>query len=259
MKTQILAEEILTLLCYGYDLLAMPTFRKWNQSYEGWLYQNRLLDRIQYLEAQKFLLRKGGGSDWVFQLTQEGRSLACGGRDLDQQWNRPWDGWWRQFVFDLPVGQQRARVSLLRWLRRNGFGYLQDSVWISPDPVSEMAGALKEFREDAESFTVLECRCAAGFSNAALVLAAWPFEKIGDSYRAYEQFAQATTRQVSGKQIHPRELFALLRAERQRWKLAVERDPLLPRALWPADYIGHRALETRRTLLRLVASHTRRS
>lgn len=243
---------------YGFDRMAMPTFRKWNQSYEGWLYQNGLLQRMHYLEAQKFLLRErmGKRSEWVYRLTEKGRALVHGGRNPEVQWQRAWDGFWRLLVFDLPVAEQKARVSLLRWLRHRGFGYLQDSVWISPDPVEDIAESLRKFREDAESFTILESRCAPGFSNTTLVTAAWPFEKMQAQYKSYEAFATAAIKRLRREKFHPRELFALLRAERRQWSGAFDLDPLLPLALWPSHYEGRRAWQKRGELLRLTANQT---
>jgi DNA-binding transcriptional regulator PaaX len=38
-------------------------------------------------------------------------------------------------LFDVPTGQNAQRERLRRCLRDKGFGYLQNSVWISPDPL----------------------------------------------------------------------------------------------------------------------------
>jgi DNA-binding transcriptional regulator PaaX len=127
-------------------------------------------------------------------------------------------------------------------------------VWISPDPVADMADTLKQFRDDAESFTILECRCTRGFADSALVKAAWPFAKINDAYRAYEKFTLDATQQLQKTRLHPRELFGLIRTDRAMWRAAFQLDPLLPLPLWPAEYQGRRAWEARKSLLRLAAS-----
>ncbi len=253
MNKRIAAEEVLLLLSYAVDLLAMPTFRKWNQSYEGWLYQNGLLNRLHYLESRKCLERNARNGSWAFQVTRAGRRIAWGGRDPEVRWSRRWDGWWREFVFDLPCSHHKARSTLVRWLRNHGFGYLQDSVWISPDPSGDIARSLRPFQEDAGSFTLFECRCARGFSNAALVAAAWPLGEIRERYAAYQRFASDAIRRLRHRRFHPRDLFLLMREERTRWSAAFELDPLLPKALWPRDYEGHRAWRTRKDLLCLAA------
>jgi DNA-binding transcriptional regulator PaaX len=257
-KAKILAEEVLLLLAFGLDTMSSRSVNKLTMSYEGWLYRNGLLRRLHTLEAQKFLLseKKPGRAEWVYRLTQMGRLRAFGGCDPQRRWERPWDGWWREIVFDLPVREQRLRKLLVRWLRQNRFGYLQDSVWISPDPVQEVVDALKGVREDAEAFTILECRCASGYSNAALVTGAWPFARINDNYRAYEQFAETATAHLRRGSIDPAETFRLLRAERRRWFDAFTLDPLLPQSLCPADYAGRSAWAVRSRLLKTLAQRT---
>jgi phenylacetic acid degradation operon negative regulatory protein len=259
MNAQLVADEILLLMAYAADLLMFPTFRRWNESYEGWLYSNGLLARLRHLEKQKLLARvgksKGRGQEWVFEITDAGRVRICGGRDPEDRWRRKWDGWWRQFVFDLPMTHHATRPRLIRWLRGNGFGYLQDSVWISPDPAAGLAETLKPFAEDAEAFTVLECRCAPGFTNSSLVKAAWQFAKINEGYRAYQRFAVEAKRRLNKGKLHPRELFALLHTEQSHWATAMRRDPLLPLPLWPGDYEGRRAWQARKELIHLAACH----
>jgi phenylacetic acid degradation operon negative regulatory protein len=257
MNAKIAAEELLILMAYGVDMMMFPTFRNWDQSYEGWLYKNGLLGRVHYLEAQKFLARERKGTEWMFKITEAGQLRACGGRDPERRWQRPWDGSWRQLVFDLPMREHMHRPKLIRWLRRNGFGYLQDSVWITPDSVDDLSETLKSFRDDAEAFTILECHCAPGFANSALVKGAWPFSLINESYRAYKQFSSEATKTLRKGKLHPRDLFILLRSERAHWAKAFVLDPLLPLPLWPADYEGRRAWEMRKELLRIAATHAK--
>jgi len=254
MKPSILAEDILTLMVYGFNLFSRPTLHNWNQSSEGWLYQEGFLRRLQWLETQRRVERQDKRADWVYKLTGKGRLFANTNLNPESQWQRTWDGWWRQLIFDLPVEHKKARDQLIRWLRRNRFGYLQDSVWISPHPVKDVARAMREFRDDAGSFTIMESHCAPGFSNAALVEGAWPLGKIHEKHDAYLRFATSACQQLKFGQQHPRDLFRLLQEERWHWSGAFKEDPLLPRVLWPRDYQGEKAWRLRQRLLRALAS-----
>lgn len=40
-------------------------------------------------------------------------------------------------LFDVPTGQNAHRERLRLYLRIKGFDYLQNSVWISPDPLAQ--------------------------------------------------------------------------------------------------------------------------
>src|SRR5438093_11879427 len=126
------SEDWLTLLLYGLDILLAPRPHKILQSFEWWDYQKRLKPQLRSLERAKLLQQRGTGKDRTFHLTAHGQLRACGGVDPVQRWQVPWDGKWRILIFDLPVQSASLRVKLWRWLRSERFGFLQQSVWISP-------------------------------------------------------------------------------------------------------------------------------
>jgi len=238
--------ELLDLLFWGADapsLAATLPGRGTGQqpaSYSRWATR---------LEQKQLLQRERRAGRIVWRLTELGRIVSVGGRHPERQWQRPWDGQWRILVFDLPAHQKAIRARLLRWLRQNGFGYLQDSVWIHPDPLVELADALGDFRDDVESCTLLEARCCVGYSNAALVKGAWRFDEINKGYEVCLSQAEVLLRRLPP----PRDLEVVrrrLREQRRAWQRAVQFDPLLPQALLPPDYLGQRAWQIHRRLMR---------
>ncbi len=88
--------------------------------------------------------------------------LALGMRDPVSCWKRRWDGKWRMVLFDVPQSKASDRARLRRSLADRGFGYLQNSVWITPDPLTEEREALGAGRVDVESLIILEARPCAG-------------------------------------------------------------------------------------------------
>jgi DNA-binding transcriptional regulator PaaX len=71
-------------------------------------------------------------------------------------------------------GTKRAtRTTLRRYLRDKGFGYLQNSVWISPDPLAAEREVLGGGKINVESLILLEARPCAGESDAEMVAGAW--------------------------------------------------------------------------------------
>jgi phenylacetic acid degradation operon negative regulatory protein len=246
MSIQTQAEDWLCVLMWGAETMMFPSFRNLTQGYEPWAYQQRRFkQQFRRLEQRKFISRHGRAGQLVYRLTRLGRLAALGDRDPETRWRRAWDGRWRIVVFDLPVGHQRIRQRFLRWLRQNGFGYLQDSVWIHTDPVKELTDALKEFRDDVESLTVLEARCCAGYSDAALVKGAWPFDKINTRYLAYLQLARSELGNIL-RAPTAASVLNWLHRERAAWKHALAADPLLPRRLHPDGYLGEQALGAKR-------------
>jgi phenylacetic acid degradation operon negative regulatory protein len=202
--------------------------------------------QLRRLEKRGLLRQERRADKMIWRLTESGRQVALGGRDPVAEWSRPWDGRWRLVMFDLPVGRQVTRQRLLRWLRGHGFGYLQNSVWISPDPVLEVIEAMKEFR-DVESFSLMEAQCIAGHTDADLVSGAWDFAEINRRYQDYLDWMRKVP--AANAPLAP-----WLRAERQRWRRVLEPDPLLPRTLWPRAYDGEAAFRRRQTVFRELAS-----
>ena len=127
-------EELLYFLMWNCDMLARPTFRNLTESFEAWAYRNGLNRQVAQLKRRHLLEAQAGveGGPAVdaraLRLTEAGRVHALGGRDPEAQWRRAWDGRWRMVLFDLPNARVAARNRLRRYLRLQGFGFLQNSV-----------------------------------------------------------------------------------------------------------------------------------
>jgi phenylacetic acid degradation operon negative regulatory protein len=245
------AEDWLLAILWGVDQLSHPSLSRLGEPYEAWerrwgFQQYRRLERRGLLKLERQL------DKLVCHLTETGRHVALGGRDPFPLWSRPWDNRWRMVLFDLPVGRQAVRQRLLRWLHQRGFGYLQNSVWISPDPLSDIIEALKDF-PDAESFTVMEAQCVAGHSNADLVSGAWDFPRINRCYESYMDWLESSVLPNAARKKREA-LGAWLHQERLRWSRPFHLDPLLPRALWPSGYLGERACQARRRRLQEIGA-----
>jgi DNA-binding transcriptional regulator PaaX len=72
-------------------------------------------------------------------------------------------------LFDMPVGKDAQRRRLWSYLRGKGFGYLQYSVWVTPDPLEEERQILAGEKVNVESLILLETRPCAGESDEQIV------------------------------------------------------------------------------------------
>src|SRR6185503_18936296 len=186
-------EELLYLLLWTCDMLVKPTFRNLTDSFETWAYRNGLRRQLAKLERRKLLesLEQPSGEAGVnqrtFRLTQAGQLHALGGRDPEARWRRKWDGQWRMVMFDLPNTQVAVRNRLRCRLRRQGFGFLQNSVWISPDPMEAEKEILTGSRVTVESLILLEARPCAGESDQEIVAGAWDFPAINRGYELHRK------------------------------------------------------------------------
>ncbi|MBI3852026.1 MAG: hypothetical protein HY298_17345 [Verrucomicrobia bacterium] len=239
-------EELLNLLLWSAEKLARPTFRNLTDSYESWAYRNGLLKQTAILERQQYLERNPAvPDDRMYRLTWQGRLHALGGRDPQTHWSREWDGRWRLVLFDVPTTQNTHRARLRRYLRDKGFGYLQNSVWITPDSLKEERRILVGGKINVESLLLLEARPCAGESDAEIVAGAWDFERIN---RRYARHLKILDERPGGALRNDAAAKALLRwaaAEREAWLNAVTNDPLLPERILPSDYQGQSAWRRR--------------
>ncbi len=231
------------MLLWTADMLASPTWRNLNDSFERWAFRSGFGRRLQALQRRKLIevsdSNRRHPDKRVVRLTGSGRLHALGGRDPDARWRRRWDGKWRMALFD--VAQASLRLKLRRRLRQSGFGYLQNSVWISPDPPDPIRQQVAAVEADVECFLLFEGRPAGCESDQAIVQGAWDFKVINERYRRYMEHAAPPD---LGGRSRPEVLRCLrpwVSRERRLWFAAFRIDPLLPRVLLPADYLGVKA------------------
>jgi phenylacetic acid degradation operon negative regulatory protein len=251
-------EQFLNLLLWSAEQVMRPTFRNLTESYEGWAYRSGLLKQVHRLERQRWLDSKAGASnDRLYRLTAEARLHVLGGRDPEQRWARYWDGQWRMVLFDVPVEHNSHRRRLWRYLRNNGFGFLQNSVWITPDPLEQERQILASGNVDVESLILLEARPCAGESDQEVVSGAWNFEQINQRYAEY---LEVLKQRPTGSLRTPARAKGLQKwavSEREAWLNAVTKDPLLPERILPHDYLGRRAWERRKQVLQQAGKQLR--
>ena len=244
-------EELLYFLLWSADRLARPTFRNLTDSFEGWAYRKGLSRQAEWLEKQHLLESPPNATgDRLYRLTQEGRLQALGGRDPQSHWSRAWDGRWRLAVFDVPMANNSHRARLRRYLRGQGFGCLQGSLWIAPDLSEEERQVLLGGEVNVKSLILLEARPCAGESDAEIVAGAWDFAGINQRYARHLEILGERPDGPLGNQTAAKALLRWANEERAAWLAAVTPDPLLPERILPADYLGRRSWARRMEVLR---------
>ena len=243
--------EFLNFLLWSANLLARPTFRNLTDSYESWVYHNGFSRQLATLEKQQLLEHDPTTRDnRVYRLTEQGRLHALGGRDPKARWSRDWDGRWRLVLYDVPTGQNARREKLRRYLRGKAFGYLQNSVWITPDPLQDEREILAGGKINVESLILLEALPCAGESDAEIVMGAWDFEHINRCYVRHLKILDERPGGALGNEAVARALLRWAAAEQEAWLDAATSDPLLPQRILPSDYLGQKAWRRRIEVLR---------
>ena len=244
-------EEFLSFLLWSAEKLARPTFRNLTDSYESWAYRKGLLRQVAVLEKHQLIERdRDAPEDRMYRLTWQGRLHALGGRDPQARWSRQWDGRWRLVLFDVPTAQNTHRGRLRRYLRAKGFGYLQKSVWITPDSLEEERQIVGGGKINVESLILLEARPCAGESDAEIVAGAWDFDRINRRYARQLKILDERPTATLGTEAAAGALLRWAAAEREAWLDAVTSDPLLPNRILPPGYLGQQAWRRRIEVLR---------
>jgi phenylacetic acid degradation operon negative regulatory protein len=244
-KTELLLYQLLWL---G-DQLTRPTFRNLSASFETWAYSNRLQQTIRQLESKQLLETQGKSLDRVIRLTEKGRQLLSGARNPEAEWAKEWDGAWRMVIFDIPESHRRLRRKLRDILRANHFGWLQQSVWLSPHSMDSINKLIRKATPGLASLSLMDCHPLPGNSNSDLVKGAWDFSKINAGYESYIQHIK----QFRANQIttNANRFFA---EEKLLWDTALKHDPLLPKQLIPNGYLGEKAWCLRKKKLPRIVS-----
>ncbi|HEY5550990.1 MAG TPA: PaaX family transcriptional regulator C-terminal domain-containing protein [Opitutaceae bacterium] len=228
------------------EVSIMATRAVWDR----WFSSQRFYRKLAQFETQGWIERgpaSGKGLDRVVRLTEAGREAALGGADPQACWGRKWDGRWRLVLFDIPESQRALRLRLCRALRELRFGYLQNSVWVSPDPPLEIGRMLRGLDLNVEILTIMDARPCGGESDADLVAGAWDFARVNRDYEVYLEVLESRPVRQSGRSWN-----TWLAVEWKAWRRALAGDPLLPAALLPDRYRGKEAFGRRMKMLRKV-------
>ena len=246
-------ETLLGVLLWTADSMMRPSYRNLTESYESWAYRNGFGRTAAILERQALVERDRLRPDArVYRLTEKGRLRALGGRDPEQEWGRPWDGVWRMVIFDIPSHQNSYRQKLRRYLKVNGFGCLQDSLWITPDPLDKEIALLRAEAVNVESLILLNSHPCAGETNAQVVAGAWNFGYINRLYKEHMRLLKQLQSNASkNKDVLQLQRWATL--EKESWANILKEDPFLPDMLLPRGYMGKATWRTRVTVLRKIA------
>ncbi len=201
--------------------------------------------KLRRLAARGVITLPDPADPRIVRLTEAGSALVNGGLSPTRCWARPWDGRWRLVLFDVAEHERPVRTRLRYVLRQARLGYLQGSVWVSPDPLDALRDTIRALAPNPEALLLFEGRPFAGESDAAIVHGAWNFSRLTEAHReCLSLLSNPPSAEAS------RRWSDWLLKERGAWLRALDLDPLLPDALLPKGYLGKEVLAQRRAVLR---------
>ena len=250
LRRQICAEMVDLL---GIALEGVATRGKawiWNRSYPRMTAYRQALYRLR--RDGLIARRDGGAGSPTLALTSEGRRHVSSEIMPERFWNQRWDGRWYLLMYDVPERERRYRDALNHFLTRLRMGCLQKSVFVSVRDIRPMFYDLDIAAAVAEYANLFESRTVFGQSDAAVVARAWDFDRLRRMQGDYLDACQVRMHRPSDAIPFPAVL-ADMRAELAEYREAMRMDPLLPKPLWPSDYLGPQVVAMFRRRLRCLA------
>ncbi|KUL29376.1 PaaX family transcriptional regulator [Actinoplanes awajinensis] len=184
---------------------------------QGWLHPLRMASGAGYLLTPKAARRLDEASARVYRTGRGG-----------------WDGRFDLILIrDQPLTRRDAeRLTFL------GYATLGDQVWVAPRASDEVETVLQEAQAGYERFSAAHTAGSAG--AAAIVGKAWDLDRIGRSYREFEEELRPVVKAVTARSSDEEAYAARFRLV-HAWRSFLFHDPQLPTALLPPGWPGIRA------------------
>jgi phenylacetic acid degradation operon negative regulatory protein len=210
---------------------------------------------VARLAQDGWLSARRSGRRSEYQLSERGRrSFAAATRRIYGAGPHVWDGRWTLLLLTAP---QRAAVESrerlreqLRWL---GFGQLTPGVWGHPGGrTADLRARLAEAGV-AENVLLMQALSAERGADRRLVQLGWNLGELATAYRRFvTSFAPLGKLLKSHSAPSRASAFIVRTLLIHEYRKIHLRDPLLPDALLPRDWIGSAAYELCRELYRDV-------
>ncbi|MBN1674647.1 MAG: hypothetical protein JXR37_26620 [Kiritimatiellae bacterium] len=245
------ADELLDLLLgYATASGSGERTRLWEQPFPS---RNACDSAVRRLKKKGLIVcRRERSGMPVIELTDAGRAGLRLAHRAEQMWRAEWNGRWHVLMYDVSEKQRPYRDALRGFLRRMRMGCLQRSVYVSPRDVRpDYEELVRAAGIDAVAF-LFECSAVLGRDPKDIVRAAWNFERLQRTQKWYGAVFSRNLTHVLTDELDPETLRTLAREEMSAYLSAMEEDPLLPAALYPAEYRGYEVVELHRTFVKAV-------
>ncbi|RJP45872.1 MAG: CRISPR-associated endonuclease Cas2 [Armatimonadetes bacterium] len=162
----------------------------------------------------------------VFHLTEKGRQGLITESIRLEFINQPWDGKWRIVGFDVEENNRRIRDSFRRFLKHNGFGMVQKSLYVSPLPIENKVAEFLSSHVGVLGNAYIFVSENFFFGDRKVFLDnTFSISKLNDLYRSILKRINNDVA-VEDRQKILRDFLEI-----------TSKDPLLPKELLPKDFV----------------------
>jgi phenylacetic acid degradation operon negative regulatory protein len=170
----------------------------------------------------------------------------------DRVWKKKWNGIWYIVLYDVPQTDAAYRQTLRTFLKRMRMGCFQKSVWITPKDIRPMYDDLVKAAGLRDYAILFEARTVLGQPSRELVYQAWDMDALREGQKWYCQVFGDNLERIRSAPITRTRLEQFAREEMSAYVTVMDRDPLLPGALLPPNYLGRDVYKLHRRILRAV-------
>jgi len=179
----------------------------------------------------------------VFRLTSQGKVKIARDIPIANLARQKWDGLFRAVAFDIPEEKRNLRDLIREHLKGLGFGMLQESLWITPYPLTEALEEFIKFHHLDNYVLIMESKYISVANAKELAFRVWKLDKVIEAHLNFINKWQETLSNIQARQSAGEwrgEYFDLLAS-----------DPLLPGELLPQPWIGEQTKKLFLTLEKL--------
>ncbi len=152
-----------------------------------------------------------------------------------------WDNCWRIVIFDIPESKRKMRDQFRLALRRQGYGLLNSSVWLTPwDRRENIKLIAKKLNLTSNMIQLETCEMTETYQNVLLTQKSWDWPALENAYRQFLAIAEKELASfVLGEPV------TRFRAKKLVYLYAevVKQDPLLPYDIAPNASFVRRAYD----------------
>ena len=193
-------------------------------------------DLLNRLDREGYIQRVLIDGQVHFRITSTGRKQLVKSYPALSLANKPWDGFWRMVVFDVPERKRQLRDLLRRHLKKLGFGRLQGSVYISPYDHGKSFLDFLQIKGLTGNVLLMESKQKYLGKPEHLAKKAWDLQTIAERY---QRIIDKLGTRFGIQDQQKREEF-LKKTYRQYLEILAD-DPYLPKELLPKNWPAEKA------------------
>lgn len=196
--------------------------------------------------------RHGPGSLPVLKLTSSGSERVSLHLQPYRRWKAKWNKRWYMLIYDVPEEDRSYREKLRLFLKKNKMGNLQRSVWVTPFDIRPLYHDLLEASEAGKVSYLFEAQTVLGLPTEEIVTQAWNFERLIELQQDFCTACRKNLHVLEQRKDHHESLFTFAYDAFSTYRYIMDQDPLLPRKLWPAGYLGEEVYTLHRVIQEAV-------